>query len=145
MTQEDGFIEVKVNLFNRTPIAKWVRPVYFKKIRLLFNVHCMVIISQDSGLDFSDLEKMTLEEHMAWFIYAGFRSYAFHISKNMQITIEQAERYAKGLLHEDRMAVYQTMEASKHIGKLIESYQNARNADGEDGKSKKKEGSVLKS
>jgi hypothetical protein len=147
MTQEDGFIEVQVNLFNRTPIVKWVRPVYFKKLPLLFDVYCLMIISMDADVEFSDLDnKMNPEELLAWIIYGGYKSYTFLQGKRSQVTIDEVLTWVKGMLNDDRIKVMEVFRETKAIGKLAESYQKARNPEGEEaGQSKKAEGSVPKS
>ena len=145
MTQEDGFIEVKVNLFNRTPIIKWVRPVYFKKLRLLFDTHAMLFISLDADLDFVDVENLKGEELLAWIIYGGYKSYAISKSRKPYVDIEDVIVWVKGMLNDDRLRVLEVWGQSKAVGKLTDSYLKARNESGEGKGSKKAEGSVLQS
>ncbi len=142
MTQEDGFIEVKTNLYNRTPLLKWVRPVVVKKLRLLFDVYCLFIVSRESDLDFSDMENMNTEEYLTWMIYGGTMSYGSTKNYRPKVSVLDAERWMKGVLQDDRIRILRTIEMSKEIGELTESYMKARNPEGEAGRSKKVEGSV---
>jgi len=142
MTQEDGFIEVKVNLFNRTPIIKWVRPVYFKKLPLLFDTHAMLVISIDADLDFTDVENLKGEELLAWIIFGGYKSYALLKGKRVRLDINEVLVWVKGMLNDDRIKVLDTWRGSKAVGKLTDSYLKARNESGEGKTSKKEVGSV---
>jgi hypothetical protein len=142
--QEDGFIEVQVNLFNRTPVIKWVRPVYFKNLPLLFDTHAMLIISMDADLDFSDVEELKGEELMAWIIYGGYKSYRISKSKRPNVDIEKVLTWVKGMLVDDRVKVMEAWSNSKAVGKLTDSYLKARNKTGEGEGSKKEVGSVQK-
>jgi hypothetical protein len=142
--QEDGFIEVQVNLFNRTPVIKWVRPVYFKKLSLLFDTHAMLAISMDADLDFSQVDEMKGEELLAWIIYGGYKSYAVLNDKRSNIDIEEVLIWVKGMLVDDRVKVMEAWDNSKAVGKLTDSYLKARNKTGEGEGSKKEVGSVQK-
>jgi hypothetical protein len=143
MTQEDGFIEVRTNLPNR-PIFKWAIPVISKRLPLLFDTYSMVIMGQHSGLQFSEYEDMEAEEYFAWVIYGAYLSYKLKKNRRPKISIEDAVKWAKGILLEDRTAIFETIKVSKSIGSTLESYQKARNPEGEDGRSKKGDGSGQK-
>lgn len=130
MTQEDGFIEVKVNLYNRTPIIRWVRPVIFKKLPLLFDTYAMIAVSRGSGLDFTRMDQMDPEEYLAWMIYGGYTSYQSLKNRRVSLTIETCVEWVKGILYQDRLEIFQTIQKSKELGSLMESYQAARNPDG---------------
>lgn len=127
MTQEDGFVEVQVNLYNKTPLIRWVRPVIIKKLRLLFDTYCMVIVTRESGLDFSDIENMDKEEYLAWMLYGAHKSYASLSNRRPNITIEDAVQWLKGMLIEDRKRAAETIQLSREIGEIADSYQKARN------------------
>jgi len=144
MTQEDGYVEVLVNLYNRTPLIKWVRPVIIKKLQLLFDSYAMIMVSRESGLDFTDIEGMDKEEYVVWMVWAAYMSHASLKNKRPRISIPEAQRWLKGMLLEDRQRVAETIQVSREIGTMAESYQTARNKgeDGEDGP-KKVEGSEL--
>lgn len=139
MTQEDGFVEVKCTIQNRTPILKWVRPVIIKKLQLLFDVYCMMIVSKHSDLDFSDIENMDSEEYLAWMVYAGYLSHAALSNKRPRITVEDAVVWVAGMMRDQRLEIYDTIQLSKEIGQIAESYQKARTGD-ESGGGKKKVG-----
>lgn len=146
MTQEDGFIEVQVNLFNRTPVIKWVRPVYFKKLHLLFDVYSMMILASDADVEFSDLDnKMGAEELLAWIIYGGYKSYKLLKGKRARLDIEEVQVWVKGMLNDDRVRVMDAWSNSRAVGKLTDSYLKARNESGEGKGSKKVVGSEPKS
>jgi len=142
MTQEDGYIEVKTNLFNRTPIMKWVRPVIFKKLELLFDTYCMLLVSRNSDLDFTDLENMEPEEYLAWMLYGGYLSHQALKNRRPKLEIEECVRWGKGILYQDRLDIMRTIQKSKEIGGLVSSYQKARNQAGEADGSKKVKDSV---
>ena len=138
MTQEDGFIEVSVNLYNRVPLIKWIRPVVIKKLRLLFDTYAMALVSRESGLDFTDIEGMDKEEYVIWMVWAAYMSHASLKNKRPKISIPEAQRWLKGMLLEDRQRVAETIQVSREIGTMAESYQTARNkgTDEEDGPKK---------
>ena len=141
MTQEDGFIEVKVNLFNRNRLTKWFRPVYFKKLPLLFDTHAMLFISLDADLDFVDVENLKGEELLAWIIYGGYKSYAISKNRKPRTDIEDVMVWVKGMLNDERVRVLDAWGQSKAVGKLTDSYLKARNEAGEGKGSKKADGS----
>lgn len=126
-TQEDGYIEVTTNLFNRTPILKWVRPVFIKRLRLLFDTYSLMIVSRESGLDFSDMDNMDMEEYLAWMVWGGYKSHQATIDKKPRGSVEDAVRWVRGILIEDRKEIQETIKMSKEIGMIAESYQKARN------------------
>ncbi len=143
MTQEDGFVEVQVNLYNRVPLIKWIIPVRIKKLKLLFDTYAMALVSRESGLDFTDIEGMDKEEYIVWMVYAAYMSHASLKNKRPRISIPEAQQWLKGMLMEERQRVVDTIQVSREIGTLAESYQTARNKgtdDDEDGV-KKVEGS----
>lgn len=127
MTQEDGYVEIRVNLYSRLMILKWIRPVVIKKIRLLFDTYAMMVVSRNSDLDFTDIEHMDPEEYMAWMVYGGYVSYKSLRNKRPRISIEEAVQWVKGMLAEDRKKVLETLQLSKEIGQIADSYQKARN------------------
>jgi hypothetical protein len=137
MTQEDGFIEVKTTLWNRTPLLKWFRPVVVKRLKLLFDVYSMMIVSRHSDLDFRQVDKMDAEENLTWMVYGGYMSYHSTRNHRPDITVLDAERWVKGMLVDERLKVLETMKRSKEIGELAESYQKARNPEGRSDGSKK--------
>lgn len=143
MTQEDGFIEVKVNLFNRNRLTKRFRRVYLKKLPLLFDTHAMLFISLDADLDFVDVENLKGEELLAWIIYGGYKSYAISKNRKPYVDIEDVTVWVKGMLNDERIRVLDAWGQSKAVGKLTDSYLKARNEAGEGKTSKKAEGSVL--
>jgi len=138
MTQEDGFIEVKCYLTNHTPILKWVRPVITKKLRLLFDVFAMMVMARDSTVNYDEMNKMEANEQLAWMIYGGLKSYAALKNKRLQISIEEVVELMDGILIQDRVAVLETISGSREIGKLAQSYQEARETMAEEGKGSKK-------
>lgn len=144
MTQEDGFIEVQVNLYNKTPLLKWVRPVIIKKLKLLFDTYCMVIVSRESGLDFSEVQDMDPDESLAWVVYGAYKSYAALQNRRPRVHITTAVEWVKGMLPDERLRMAETYKMSKEIGSIAESYQIARDKDpdGEADGVKKVEGSV---
>ena len=127
MTQEDGFIEVSVNLYNKTPLIKWVRPVIIKRLKLLFDTYCMVIVSRESGLDFTEIQDMDPDESLAWVVYGAYKSYASLKNKRPRISITTAVEWIKGMLPDERQRMAETYKKSREIGTLAESYQKARN------------------
>lgn len=126
MTQEDGFIEVKSYLANRTPIIRWVRPVVSKKLKLLFDVFAMMTMARDSGINFDEVKQMEGQEQLAWLVYGGLKSHASLKNKRLDISIEEVVELIDGILIQDRAAILETIEKSREIGKLAESYQTAR-------------------
>jgi len=144
MTQEDGFIEVKCYLTNHTPILKWVRPVITKKLRLLFDVMSVMIYARDSGVNFDEMNQMENSEQLAWMVYGGMKSYSLMKNRKLDISIEQVMDLLDGVLIQDRAAIYETISASRQLGEVAKSYQEAREALAEqgDGISKKVEGQV---
>jgi len=138
MTQEDGFIEVTCYLTNRTPVIRWVRPVRTKKLRMLFDVFAMMVMARDSGVNFSEMNQMEMGEQMAWMIYGGLKSYASLKDKRLRISIEQVLELLDGILTADRAAILETISESRAIGKLAESYQEAREGMAEEGSGSKK-------
>ena len=142
MTQEDGYIEVKCYLTNRVPIIRWVRPVKTKKLRMLFDVFAMMVMARDSGVNFSDMQEMQADEQMAWMVYGGLRSYASLKNRRLDVPIETVIEWIDGILLHDRAAILETIGASRSIGKLAESYQEAREAMAEEAGTKKVPGQV---
>ena len=143
MTQEDGFIEVSVNLYNKTPLIKWVRPVIIKRLKLLFDTYAMALVSRESGLDFSDIEGMDKEEYVVWMVWAAYMSHASLKNKRPKVSIPVAQRWLRGMLLEDRQRVAETIQVSREIGTIAESYQIARNKDDGGDSAKKPGGSEL--
>ena len=143
MTQEDGFIEVSVNLYNKTPLIKWVRPVIIKRLKLLFDTYAMALVSRESGLDFSDIEGMDKEEYVVWMVWAAYMSHASLKNKRPKVSIPEAQRWLRGMLLEDRQRVAETIQVSREIGTIAESYQIARNKDEGGDRTKKPGGSEL--
>lgn len=127
MTQEDGFVEISVNLYNKHRILKWIRPVIIKRLRLLFDTYSMMVVSRNSDLDFTDIEHMDPEEYMAWMVYGGYVSYKSLKNQRPRISIEDAVQWVKGMLAEDRKRMLDTMQKSREIGKMADDYQKARN------------------
>lgn len=145
MTREDGLIEVNYYLKNRTPIVKWVRPVIAKKLRLRFDVFAVMVMANDSGVNFDEMNQMEPNEQLAWMVYGGMKSHASIKNRRLDISIEQVIEIIDGVLLQDRAAILETIAASRQIGKLAESYQQAREsmAEGEEyGLSKKAQGQV---
>jgi len=136
MTQEDGFIEVRVYLTNRRPIIKWVRPVVIKRIRLLFDVYCMMIVARTSGLDFTEADKMEPQEMLTWMVYGGYSSYRSLSNKRPGVTVEDVQEWVRGILHEDRIRILEAVQESREIGQLAKSYQEARSSGEGDGSKK---------
>ena len=143
MTQEDGFVEVSVNLFNKAPLIKWIRPVVIKRLKLLFDTYAMALVSRQSGLDFTDIEGMDKEEYVVWMVWSAYMSYASLRNHRPKVSIQDAEQWMKGMLLEDRKRVAETIAASREIGTMAESYQTARNKDDGEDSPKKVEGSEL--
>lgn len=143
MTQE-GYIEVKANLFSTTPVLKWVRPVKVIKLNLLFDVYCWMIVGRESNLDFTQVDDMNPDEYLAWVVYGAYLSAQSLKNKRPRVTVEDAERWVRGILNEDRIRIYKTIANSKQVGKIVDDYQKARmggpSEDEEEGESPKKQG-----
>ena len=133
---------MKCYLTNRTPIIRWVRPVVTKKLRLLFDVFAMMVMARDSGVNFSEMSQMETNEQMAWMVYGGMRSYASLKNRRIKVPIERVIEMLEGVLLTDRAAILETIAASREIGKLAESYQEARENMAEESGSKKAPGQV---
>lgn len=146
MTQEDGFIEVSVNLYNKTPLVKRIIPVRIKKLKLLFDTYSMMVIGRESGLDFADVENLDPEEYLTWMVYAGYKSHKSLRNHRARISITDAVEWVNGMMTREREKIVDTWKKSREIGELMLSYQAARNKDdGEEGETKKVVGSVPES
>ena len=131
LTQEDGYVEVTVNLYNRIPLLKWIIPVRLKKLRLLFDTYCMVIVSRESGLDFTQIQEMEVDEALAWTVYGAYKSYKSLTNKRPRISVTTAVKLVKGMLPAERERMAEAYKKSREIGELADSYQKARSRDPE--------------
>jgi len=132
MTQEDGYIEIRTNVWNRNPLTRWIRPVKIRRLKMLFDVYCWIVVGRESSLDFAQVDQMDPEEFMTWAVYGGMVSYAALQHKRPRITPEICQEYVKGILIEDRLRMTDTIIASRQTGDLAESYLKARAAKAED-------------
>lgn len=144
MTQEEGFIEIKTNLWNRNRLTKWVLPVRIKRVKLLLDVYCWMFVSRNSDLDFTRIEDMDSEEFLTWAVFGGYMSYAAIKNKKPRLSIQEVEDWVKGILMEDRVKILETIQLVREVGETHQSYQKAMLA-GEDDGPKKVDGSDQKS
>lgn len=135
-------MEVRSYLKNKTPIIKWIRPVRVRKVPLLMDVYAMIITAKETDLAFDQVDQMNPDEYLAWMIYGGYRSYQLLHNKRPSIEIEDCLEIVDGLFQDQRLAVLRTIQLSKEIGKLMDSYQKARQrlaGEDPDSEDKKKE------
>lgn len=145
MKQEDNFIEVKTNLWNRVPI-RWIIPVRIKKLRLLFDVYAWVFVGRNSGLDFNQIEEMDPGEFLTWSVYGAHASYLSTIGKRLTVDVETVQGWVRGILAEDRERIIRVIMESKAIGETAQAYQKGKmSGDKKDGESKKDNGSDQRS
>lgn len=124
MTKEDGFVEVKIVTLN-TGLIRVIRPASIKRVKLLFDIMCWMVVARDSGLDFQQIEEMDPDEFLTWAFYGGYVSHLNYTGKSKKIDVEVVQEWVQGLLVNDRKRILETIIGSRDMGETAKSYQQA--------------------
>lgn len=120
----DLVVEIRPLIFRRG-ILKYISPVKIQKITLILDMFAWTIVTRESGLDFSQVDEMVLDEYFTWVIYGGHVSYQATKHRKSKYSVTKVEEFVQGLLQADRERILDVITRSRQIGEKGEQYQEA--------------------